>query len=369
MTRQSGHYRRRAEEHRTRARVHAPARSALAARSRVRGAMIDSPASLLREMQAFQDAGDGELEPVFGDRVRALDPHELLTYLSRTFDDLRLAVWLRLLAFAWQDVPYSTWQRVLEDLADDRRHLYDFLWFAASRSPSTSIASASRIRTSRPSCAARRSATAVHTDLPDAARADGEIVDYESVSGSPRARGRADAGSATRQPRPPRHPRVDGGRRTGARLPGRSHLRAEAGEHRARRGMRPQHSDGPLWVVLCGTEKCCAPRTSVCASDEDESPSVCTRERDGYEIRIVRNRPHCVCSCPEPDPKLPDVPTTREAGFRICSVASGPGSSHRQGPPATSWKQSTRRQMKRCGRKRCRVQWRRWAQSATRDAS
>jgi hypothetical protein len=61
------------------------------------------------------------------------------------------------------------------------------------------------------------------------------------------------------------------------------------------------HIDSPLWVVLCGTEKCCAPRTSVCASDEDESPSVCTRERDGYEIRIVRNRPHCVCSCPARD--------------------------------------------------------------------
>src|SRR5262245_20000873 len=50
--------------------------------------------------------------------------------------------------------------------------------------------------------------------------------------------------------------------------------------------------DGPLWVVLCGTEKCCAPRTPMCSSDEDESPSACTRERDGYEIRIVRDRPH-----------------------------------------------------------------------------
>ena len=58
---------------------------------------------------------------------------------------------------------------------------------------------------------------------------------------------------------------------------------------------------GPLWIVLCGTEKCCAPRTAVCASDEDESPSVCTREHDGYEIRIVRNRPHCVCRCPGRD--------------------------------------------------------------------
>ena len=57
----------------------------------------------------------------------------------------------------------------------------------------------------------------------------------------------------------------------------------------------------PLWVVLCRTEKCCAPRTSMCASDEDETTSVCTRERDGFEIRIERTRPKCTCSCPEPD--------------------------------------------------------------------
>ena len=63
---------------------------------------------------------------------------------------------------------------------------------------------------------------------------------------------------------------------------------------------------GPLWVVLCGTEKCCAPRTAMCASDEDETPSVCTRERDGFEIRIVRTRPPCTCSCPEPDPDRKD---------------------------------------------------------------
>jgi hypothetical protein len=57
---------------------------------------------------------------------------------------------------------------------------------------------------------------------------------------------------------------------------------------------------GPLWVVLCGNVKCCAPRTAICSSDDDESPSVCTREREGYEIRIVNERPRCICGCPEP---------------------------------------------------------------------
>ena len=55
-----------------------------------------------------------------------------------------------------------------------------------------------------------------------------------------------------------------------------------------------------LWVILCGIVKYCAPRTSMCASDEEEAPSVFTQERDWYEIRVVSERPQCICGCPEP---------------------------------------------------------------------
>lgn len=53
----------------------------------------------------------------------------------------------------------------------------------------------------------------------------------------------------------------------------------------------------PLFILLCPTKKCCSPRSSVCASDEDEPASVCTRERDGFEIRVVTTTPQCVCGC------------------------------------------------------------------------
>lgn len=56
---------------------------------------------------------------------------------------------------------------------------------------------------------------------------------------------------------------------------------------------------GTLWVVLCRTEKCCAPRTAPCPPDNDEAPATCTRERDGFEIRVVSTQPECVCGCPE----------------------------------------------------------------------
>lgn len=73
----------------------------------------------------------------------------------------------------------------------------------------------------------------------------------------------------------------------------------------------------PLWVVLCGTAKCCAPRTPVCASDEDESPSVCTRERAAFEIRIVRERPECLCPCDESPSKDPP-----QVGDEACKCAN-----------------------------------------------
>jgi hypothetical protein len=63
----------------------------------------------------------------------------------------------------------------------------------------------------------------------------------------------------------------------------------------------------PLWVILCGTVKCCAPRTSMCPSDDDEdTTSVCTREREGWEIRVVSEEPKCVCRC-KPDVVFKDT--------------------------------------------------------------
>lgn len=64
-----------------------------------------------------------------------------------------------------------------------------------------------------------------------------------------------------------------------------------------------------LWVELCGSAKCCSPRTSMCGCDDDEPVSRCTRERDGYEIRVLRDKPDCACGCldnPDKYPRLDD---------------------------------------------------------------
>ena len=63
----------------------------------------------------------------------------------------------------------------------------------------------------------------------------------------------------------------------------------------------------PLWVVLCAKVKYCAPRTAVCSPDDEETKPECTRERDGYEIQVIRApRPPCVCGCPEEDDAYDD---------------------------------------------------------------
>src|SRR5258705_2913154 len=53
-----------------------------------------------------------------------------------------------------------------------------------------------------------------------------------------------------------------------------------------------------LWVLARFTEKCCAPRTAMCAGEEDDdaSTSVCTRERDGFEIKLSADA-KCACGC------------------------------------------------------------------------
>jgi hypothetical protein len=67
-----------------------------------------------------------------------------------------------------------------------------------------------------------------------------------------------------------------------------------------------QELKDPLWVVLCGTTKSCASRASMCTDDDDPATSICTRQRDMFEIRVVRARPQCACGCPEPNENYRD---------------------------------------------------------------
>lgn len=51
-----------------------------------------------------------------------------------------------------------------------------------------------------------------------------------------------------------------------------------------------------VWVTLCRTAKCCAPRSAACACDEEDGGSVCTREHDQFEINVTTEPGKCLCN-------------------------------------------------------------------------
>lgn len=68
-----------------------------------------------------------------------------------------------------------------------------------------------------------------------------------------------------------------------------------------------------LWFALRHVDACCVPRTAQCPPDEDEPPSNCTRERDGFEIKVFPDRPPCSCGCLKLGPPPPPTPPTASA--------------------------------------------------------
>jgi hypothetical protein len=76
----------------------------------------------------------------------------------------------------------------------------------------------------------------------------------------------------------------------------------------------------PLWVVLCGATKHCAPRTSMCTDDDDKATSICTRERDMFEIRVLSERPKCACGCAEPSTAPSSTAGDKNYGVRKVSL-------------------------------------------------
>jgi hypothetical protein len=68
---------------------------------------------------------------------------------------------------------------------------------------------------------------------------------------------------------------------------------------------RLQHKS--FWVVLCGKEKYCAPRSLVCDSDDFDGLTHATRIRALAEVSLAFEKPECVCECQPGVPVKPPV--------------------------------------------------------------
>jgi hypothetical protein len=97
--------------------------------------MTSTVATAIAEIDSYQRSWDGRSDPSiereFGDRLRALGAREVLVHLFRTYADSTLRAWLKTVRFLWKDLPYTTWLQILGEIADDRRAVYQFLWFAS----------------------------------------------------------------------------------------------------------------------------------------------------------------------------------------------------------------------------------------------
>lgn len=66
----------------------------------------------------------------------------------------------------------------------------------------------------------------------------------------------------------------------------------EVDEREAKRLINAKAS---IWVVLCGKEKQCAPRSLVCDADDFDAVSRSTRARAMAEVSLVFEEPKCIC--------------------------------------------------------------------------
>jgi hypothetical protein len=74
-----------------------------------------------------------------------------------------------------------------------------------------------------------------------------------------------------------------------------------------------------LYVVLGAKSSHCAPRTARCDADDDVM-RVCTREKFGFEICVMPERPTCACGCPDPK----DARALRQQSDRQCADPVSP---------------------------------------------
>ncbi len=75
-----------------------------------------------------------------------------------------------------------------------------------------------------------------------------------------------------------------------------------------------------MWFAVKHIEACCVPRSAQCPPDEVEPPSNCTRERDGFEIRVFADRPPCSCGCKKLG--VPDTSTNPDTTFSKTTAAN-----------------------------------------------
>ncbi|MBV9883121.1 MAG: hypothetical protein JO276_08945 [Sphingomonadaceae bacterium] len=81
----------------------------------------------------------------------------------------------------------------------------------------------------------------------------------------------------------------------------------------------------PFWVILCGKEKLCQPRSLVCEADDYDGATQATRIRALSEVTVSFEAPDCICGCPNPGDSAPsDMAAAPSAGRADAAVSPSP---------------------------------------------
>lgn len=83
-----------------------------------------------KDVENCANGDDGELESKYRSAVEAVGRAPLLIELFRRFEDSTLTGLLLCLSFAWKDLSFADWKRVLYGISDDTSAIYQFVPFA-----------------------------------------------------------------------------------------------------------------------------------------------------------------------------------------------------------------------------------------------
>jgi hypothetical protein len=95
----------------------------------------DSIERLFSGLQADLGKGSPDKELDFraryGEAIRSMGEVAFLCELFRRWGDSTLLRALTSLSFVWKDLPFSSWQQILQHISGDIDATYQFVWFAA----------------------------------------------------------------------------------------------------------------------------------------------------------------------------------------------------------------------------------------------
>lgn len=88
-------------------------------------------ASMAADFERLRAGEELDFQATHEASVRAIGAIPVLIETFRRFEDSTLTGYLNLLAFAWEDLPFSAWREILRGIDGSTAAIYQFVWFSS----------------------------------------------------------------------------------------------------------------------------------------------------------------------------------------------------------------------------------------------